>query len=185
MSRYLPLALFALFLTSCGPKNEKSTTTSASTSTIGKVATVEKDAMAKEGSLAPNFTWKDEGGAEHSLNDYRGKVVMINFWGTWCPPCRAELPDIVKLREEYAPKGFEVIGVALERNDNMQALRTFAEKNNLRYPIVLADETIPAAYGGISAVPTTFIIDREGKMRNMVMGMQSEAQFRALLSATL
>jgi len=180
------LPLLVLLLAACGPKTQTSTTTTTpEAATFGRITAVEKDVIARQGGMAPNFTWKDESGAEHSLSEYRGRVVMVNFWGTWCPPCRAELPDIVKVRDEYGPKGFEVIGVALERNDDLNVLRKFAERNNLRYPIVLADETVPTAYGSISAVPTTFIVDREGKVRNVVMGMQSAEQFRTLVSAAM
>lgn len=139
---------------------------------------------------APVFTWKKGTGETASLADYRGKVVMLNFWGTWCPPCRRELPDIVRLRDDLAPKGFEVIGVAIGERPPVgvgvaQHLANFAGNNDLRYPLVVGDNKIVTHYGGIAAVPTTFIINKEGKVVNMLVGGMSEAQFRRAVEAAM
>lgn len=139
---------------------------------------------------APNFVWKDAAGKERSLNDYRGKVVLINFWGTWCPPCRAELPDIVKLRDELGPKGFEVIG--LNVGEEMRSsgspedhVAAFATKNNIRYPLVLAGEDLVNAYGGLEGVPTTFIVNGKGVIVEKMVGMQDAATFRRAIEGAM
>ena len=138
---------------------------------------------------APLFSWENGVGETASLADYKGKVVMVNFWGTWCPPCRRELPDIVRLREKHADKGFEVIGISLERppasGTKEENLATFAERYGLEYPLVLANEEISRQYGGIQAVPTTFIVNREGKVVNMLVGGMSEHQFQAALDMVM
>jgi cytochrome c biogenesis protein CcmG/thiol:disulfide interchange protein DsbE len=151
---------------------------------IGQVVSVEKGASGE----APNFSWKGSDGTSHSLADYRGQVVMLNFWGTWCPPCRHELPDIVKVRTANAAKGFEVIGLAVneEAKEGMtveQNLASFAKENNLEYPIVLANEELVQAFGEINVVPTTFIVNREGKIVQTLTGMKSEAEFASAIQA--
>lgn len=165
--------------------------TAPATSSAGvevvKVAKVEgqlSTSSALVGQVAPNFTWKSADGKERSLKDYRGKVVMLNFWGTWCPPCRAELPDIVRLRKELQPKGFEVIGLGV--NEEARAggsspeehVANFAKKNGLLYPLLLVDGSLIEAYGGLEGVPTTFIVNGKGEIVEMMVGMRDEATFR-------
>lgn len=164
------------------------------TSTTGAVANVSqlKSVQKKGGQMAANFTWMGSDGKEHSLEEYQGKVVLINFWGTWCPPCRHELPDLVKLRNELGPKGFEIIGI----NVNEQApgggsvidhVNSFAQKNGLAYPLVIADDeqTLESAYGGIRGVPTTFVVNRKGEIINTLVGGRNEATFRKAIEAAL
>lgn len=162
--------------------------------TTGAVANVSrlKSVQNKGGKMAANFTWMGSDGKEHSLEEYQGKVVLINFWGTWCPPCRRELPDLVKLRNELGPKGFEIIGI----NVNEQApgggsvidhVNSFAQKNGLAYPLVIADDeqTLESAYGGIRGVPTTFVVNRKGEIINTMVGGRDEATFRKAIEAAL
>lgn len=142
------------------------------------------------GKTAPNFTWKDAAGADRSLKNYEGKVVMINFWGTWCPPCRRELPDIVKLRDELGPQGFEVIGVNVgeEARAGMtaeQVVAKFAQSNNLAYPLMLGNDAIVSAYGGLEGVPTTFIVNGKGEVVDKMIGMRSLEDFRAAVKKAM
>ncbi|MCB0711642.1 MAG: TlpA family protein disulfide reductase [Ignavibacteriae bacterium] len=210
--------LFAQILISCGSnksqsdsgsgeetsaesqKGEETTAQAVQTgpaSKVGIIERVEGDALPQiEGTeytlasqAAPTFSWKNGAGEEGSLEDYRGKVVLLNFWGTWCPPCRAELPDIVKLREELGPKGFEVLGVALERpitgKTVEEHLATFATANNLLYPMLIGNSDIVQKYGSSPYVPTTFVIDRKGNISNVLVGGKSEAEFRKAIEAVL
>lgn len=150
--------------------------------------------------IAPNIKWTSSDGTSKSLNDYKGKVVMLNFWATWCPPCRAELPDIVKLRNELGPKGFEVIGVSVSERLQpgttiIQLLSKFMNSNKMSYPMLylgmdsepqmkIAQE-VTSAYGGISGIPSTFIIDKKGIITSNFVGGQSEATFRKAIEAAL
>lgn len=139
-----------------------------------------------QGRPAPIFAWKTAAGETRSLEDYKGKVVLLNFWGTWCPPCRRELPDIVRLREEYKAKGFEVVGICLERADDpIGVVKEFAASNGLVYPLVIGNDALVAAYGGIQAVPTTFIVDRKGILREGLVGMQSATVFREAIERAM
>lgn len=140
--------------------------------------------------VAPEFSWRGDVGEDGSLADYRGNVLMINFWGTWCPPCRRELPDIVALRDELSPRGFEVLGVALNERPKggmsvTEQLSLFAEANNMKYPLLIANTEIIMAYGSPPSVPTTFILDREGKISSVHVGLRSEAEFRAAIEPLL
>lgn len=149
---------------------------------IGQVVSVAPGAQDQ----APDFSWKGSDGTVHNLKDYRGRVVMINFWGTWCPPCRHELPDLVKVRNDNAAKGFEVIGIAVneEASEGMtieEHLLSFSKENNLTYPIVLASEELIASFGEINAVPTTFVINKDGKIVDRMVGLKTEAEFSSAL----
>ncbi len=140
--------------------------------------------------IAPDFTWSTTSGAEGKLSDYRGSVVLLNFWGTWCPPCRRELPEIVQLRDEFGPQGFEVVGLSLNESPKgglsiPQHLAAFADANNLRYPLLIANPEVVSAYGSPPSVPTTFVIDRSGKISSVLVGARSAQEFRAAIEPLL
>lgn len=135
---------------------------------------------------AADFAWTD-GRGEHKLSDYRGKVVFINFWGTWCPPCRRELPSLVKIREELAPASFEIIGINVSERPRSgttveQHVAEFASSNNIRYPLVIGDGNLVDAYGGVNVVPTTIVVGRDGAIVERIEGTRDEAGFRALIA---
>jgi thiol-disulfide isomerase/thioredoxin len=139
--------------------------------------------------MAADFAWSDASGA-HKLSDYRGKVVLINFWGTWCPPCRRELPSLVKIRQDLGSEKFEIIGINVgeqprDGSSVEQHVAKFASANNIGWPLVIADESIVNAYGGIEVVPTTFIVDGSGKIVERIQGSRDEAGFRALIEKAM
>jgi peroxiredoxin len=150
------------------------------------VSAVATNAGPKTGQPAPDFTWRTSDGATHSLKDYQGKAVLVNFWGTWCPPCRRELPDIVKLRNELGPQGFEVIGVCLENVPNpAEHVAKFAKANGLEYPLIIANGDVERAYGGIEAVPTSFFVNRQGVITDKLVGGGNEATFRSKIKKAM
>lgn len=138
---------------------------------------------------APTFAWKDATGAISSVEDYRGSVILVNFWGTWCPPCIRELPELVEIRNEFGPRGFEILGVALERPqpnvDPATHLASFAEARGLEYPMILGDERVTSSWGGIRAVPTSYLVDRNGRIVAVVEGAVTADQLRAMIEPVL
>ncbi|GAB4169294.1 MAG: hypothetical protein Kow00108_02900 [Calditrichia bacterium] len=137
----------------------------------------------KSETLAPDFTLMDITGKKVSLSDYKGHVVLINFWATWCPPCRAELPDISKLREKYKDSKFEVLGIILERNDPsvLAKVKEMKNKYKLNYPLIWGDNQIVRAYGNISSIPTSFIVDKSGNIVEQFVGARSYDTFEKMI----
>jgi len=140
----------------------------------------------KNETMAPDFKLATISGEEFKLSDYRGKVVMLNFWGTWCPPCRKEIPDLVNLQEKYNKDGLEVVGITLN-SGSVKEIQKFAKKKQMNYTILTDlgnDEThaVTNLYGQvlgqpISSIPTTLVIDREGYIVKGYLGPRSEEVF--------
>ena len=130
------------------------------------------------GSAAPDFTLKDQSQAEVKLSDFKGKVVILDFWATWCPPCRAEIPEFIALQKQYAAQGLTVVGVSLD-TDGASVVKSFMKRNGMNYPVVIGDEKIASDYGGISAIPTTFVLDRTGNIVTSHQGFASQVVFES------
>jgi len=136
------------------------------------------------GSLAPDFTLRDLNGESFSLAEAKGKVVILDFWATWCPPCRAELPHFQSLHREYEGKGLVVIGISLD-STGAASVKSFIEDNGISYPILMGDRDVQASYGGIRSIPTTFVIDRKGHIVKKFVGYQSKEVFEDLVKKLL
>ncbi|MBM2814789.1 MAG: alkyl hydroperoxide reductase/Thiol specific antioxidant/Mal allergen [Ignavibacteria bacterium] len=133
------------------------------------------------GKQAANFSWKEDNQAVNFAEFTKGKFVFLNFWGTWCPPCRREIPDIVQLAAEMKNKNLVVIGVALERVNTVEeaidVVSRFSSSNNMGYTNVIATQQLTEAFGGIESVPTTFLIDDKGMIAQVIQGSQSKEAF--------
>ena len=132
-----------------------------------------------------NFTLKDMNGAEVRLADYRGKVVLLNFWATWCGPCKVEIPEFVEAYTRYRDKGFVILGVLSEDDPSPEDLRAFTTEFRMNYPVLREHAGLDAAFGPMWALPTSFIIDRHGSICTKHMGPVSremlEREIRGLL----
>ncbi len=128
------------------------------------------------GEKAANFTLKDLKGKKVKLSDFKGRAVVLNFWATWCGPCKLEIPDLNSLAASYRKKGVVIIGIALD-DKGAEVVKPFVEKNKISYPILIGNGEVVEAYGGFSAIPTTFFIDKQGVVRNFLTGMQPKAGF--------
>lgn len=115
-----------------------------------------------EGAANFDFTLKGPDGGTVNFADYKGQVVLLNFWGTWCPPCRVEVPAFVELQEAYRDRGFVIVGVAVE--DTAEAVRTFAAEMGVNYPMAMTQDDIEHAYGPIYGLPLSFVIARDGSI---------------------
>jgi thiol-disulfide isomerase/thioredoxin len=133
---------------------------------------------------APEWKLQNLEGKTVRLADFKGKVVLLNFWATWCPPCRAEIPDLIALQKQYADKGLVVIGVSMDQG-GPERVASFAKKMAITYPIVMGDSKIDQAYGGIQVLPTTFIIDRKGNVVDGLLGATDRAGFEDKIKPVL
>ena len=126
------------------------------------------------GQSAPDFSLTNVDGQNMSLSDFKGKAVILNFFASWCPPCRAEIPDFVELQKAYADKGFTFIGVSLV---DAKESKDFASKMNINYPVLVDDGKVSALYGPVRSIPTTFVIDKNMKVVKMYIGARSRGDF--------
>ena len=124
------------------------------------------------GSPAPDFKLKHVNSGERSIASYKGKVLMLNFWATWCGPCKMEIPDFIELQKEYGGKGFAILGVSLDQPGEEDAVRDFVKAKGLNYDVVMGNGAVADAYGGVRSIPTTFLIDQEGRIRAQHVGLQ-------------
>ena len=125
---------------------------------------------------APDFALESLDGKTVHLSDYRGKPVVLNFWATWCGPCKIEMPWFVELQKEYGPQGFQIVGVAMD-DASTDDITKFAKDMGVNYPILLGKEAVGLSYGGVNVLPTTFFLDRNGKVIAREFGLQSRSVF--------
>ena len=149
-----------------------------------KRAAAENAIAVRDRKPAANFQMIDVFGKQVRLNALRGKVVLLDFWATWCPPCRAEIPHFNKLYRKYRSQGFEIIGVSLDKG-GPEVVRPFAKENKMRYPLVMGDTKITQDYGGIRGIPTTFLIDKKGRIAYKYVGFTEAWKFERAISALL
>ena len=128
------------------------------------------------GQPAPDWQLAGFDGKPIKLSDFKGKVVVLNFWATWCPPCRKEIPTLVALQKDYGAQGVVVVGVSLDQGGS-PAVQSFASKMGIECPIAIGSEELAAAYG-VQAIPTTFVIDRAGNVIGEHQGDTSRAALR-------
>lgn len=132
-----------------------------------------------------NFTLKSTDGKDVSLADYRGKVVLVDFWATWCPPCRKGIPDLIELQKQYGDK-FVVIGITLDREKTLKDVVPFVESYKINYPVVYGTDEVVNHFGGVEAIPTAFMLDQNGKVVNKHVGLQPksviEEEIKALIN---
>lgn len=125
--------------------------------------------------MAPNFSLTDLNGAKLALSDYKGKVVLLDFWATWCGPCRIEIPSFIQMETKYRDQGFTVIGLAIE--DTPDAVRQFYQQFHMDYPVAMGDSKVASLYGGILGLPTSFVIGRDGRIYSQHTGTTSPQVF--------
>ena len=134
--------------------------------------------------MAPEWTLPQVDGSNLTLSEHRGKVIILDFWDTWCPPCKREIPGFIELQKQYGDEGLVVIGAAFGR-DGQGAVNQFVKEWGINYPIVLANSQVNRQYGGINSIPTTFVIDREGRARAKHVGYVAKEVFEQQIKALL
>ncbi|MFD1444807.1 thiol-disulfide oxidoreductase ResA [Thermoactinomyces vulgaris] len=141
-----------------------------------QAVTQDSKSRLQEGEPAPNFTLATLDGKTVQLSDYRGKAVLLNFWGTWCEPCRTEMPALQNAYDQYKDQGFEVLAVNIAETD--VAVSSFVEQYQLNFPVLLDRNREVTELYGIVPIPSSFFIDKEGKIRKIVEGPLNLDQLR-------
>jgi len=132
---------------------------------------------------APAWQLKDVNGNVVSSEQFKGRIVVVDFWATWCGPCKVEIPGYIELTKKYG-NDLAIIGVSVDQG-GVGMVKTFAEKNGMNYPVVMFDEAVIAAFGGVEAIPTTFLIDRTGQIRDRKVGAEHTAEYEKKILALL
>ena len=179
----LPLAAILILLTGCGRKGEAASTADASASTPYADTTHATTALPVLGT-APAWRLTDINGNAVSSDQFKGKVVVVDFWATWCGPCITEIPGYVDLFRRYGSDGLVIVGVSLDQA-GPPVVKAFAGKYGVNYPLVMGDEDIITAFGGVEAIPTTFLIDRDGRKRDRKVGAEETASYEKKIQALL
>lgn len=138
-----------------------------------------------KGKLAPAFTLTDLSGKKVSLSDFKGHPVVVNFWATWCGPCKLEMPWFQEFNQKYQPQGLEVLGLSQDDGASAKDIADAAKHIGVSYTILMPDEKVAKEYGGVDYLPETFYIDRAGKVVDVTAGAPSKEQMEALIQKTI
>ena len=149
--------------------------------------------LVTSGEMAPEFKVKDLDDRDVALSDYKGKVVLVNFWATWCDPCRVEIPWLIEMQDKYGAKGFTVLGIAMDE-DGKPVVAPFVAKARydvngqklpMNYPIVIGDEKVAEKFGGLLGYPTSVLISRDGKVLKRTTGLISYDETTKMIEGAL
>jgi cytochrome c biogenesis protein CcmG/thiol:disulfide interchange protein DsbE len=125
---------------------------------------------------APDFILRDANGSEVKLAEYKGKAVLLNFWATWCGPCKIEIPWFIDFEKKYGKEGFAVLGVSMDE-EGWKAVKPYVERMGMNYRVLLGNDGVAKLYGGVDSLPTTLLIDRTGKIAQMHTGLVSKGTY--------
>jgi peroxiredoxin len=140
---------------------------------VVRAASVKPDDQRKE---APDFALKDAEGKIVHLSDYKGKVVLLDFWATWCDPCRLEIPWFIEMQRKNKDRGFDVLGVSMD-DEGWEVVKPFVKDVGVNYRMLIGNDQTTEMYGGVDSLPTTFLIDRQGKIAAVHIGLTSKKDF--------
>ncbi len=185
MIKVLSIIIAMYFFIGCTPKQQSQPSSQQTLSTaIKNVSLVSKVEQSAENRV-PNFFWKDENGKEISFAEFsKGSAVLVNFWATWCPPCRKELPDLISLNEELKNTNLKIIGISTDKGtDILKDVAQFSDEYKINYPIIIDNGELEKAFGGVRALPTTFFVDKNETIVKKMIGLQTKETFQKELTA--
>lgn len=166
----ITLILFFIII-GCG-KNEK-VESKASVANVSALLSVQT----REG-LVPDFSWNGDDGRNINFDSFREEVTLINFWATWCAPCKKELPDLIAISEEFASKGVKIIGISTDKGTNaISEVSDFVRENKVTYLNIVDNGELQSSFGNIRGIPTTFLINKEGKIVERIVGIRTKEFF--------
>lgn len=172
-TRFATLALLtALFAASC--QKQPSVKSSAAQSTDEPEVGLRPEARRKP---APHFALKDATGATVDISSYKGKVVVVNFWATWCGPCKVEIPWFIEFQQKYKDRDFAVLGISMD-DDGWKSVRPYITDHKLNYQVMIGNQVLADQYGDIESLPTTFILDRQGRIAAMHVGLVDKSDYQ-------
>ena len=137
-----------------------------------------------QSSPAPDFSLQSLDGKTMRLSDFRGKAVLLNFWATWCSPCKIEMPWFIDLQKEYGSQGLQIVGVAMD-DSSKEDIAKFAKDMGVNYPILIGKEAVGDEYGGVPALPESFLIARDGKIVDTIIGLRGKAEIEDAIKKAL
>jgi thiol-disulfide isomerase/thioredoxin len=175
-------AVSALTIVGCGNSGDRAAQASGE-----KAAPAAAGAVRTTGAIgeqAFDFTLKNLEGRDVRLSDFRGKIVILDFWATWCGPCKMEIPHFKELYKEYRARGLEIVGIALD-NQGARVVAPFVKQNAVEYVTLIGNQDAVSRYGNFTGIPTTFIIDPQGKIVNKFVGYRSKTDFEVEITKLL
>jgi peroxiredoxin len=134
--------------------------------------------------MAPDFTLNDATGQRVKLFEYRGKVVLLNFWATWCGPCKQEIPWFVEFQQTQEQRGFAVLGVSIDE-DGWDSVKPYIEEKHINYPVMIGNDEVARLFGGLDSIPLTLIIDRSGRIAAIHAGLCRKDEYESDIKAVL
>ena len=140
--------------------------------------------FAQKSKSAPNFKLKSHDGTVVELAKLKGKVVVVNFWATWCGPCRREIPGFMEVHDQFKDKGVVIVGVSLDQ-EGWEVVQPYVERTKMNYPVVVGDGALADAYGGINGIPATFIVDKKGNIVRKHVGYMSKSDLEGIVKSLL
>jgi peroxiredoxin len=132
----------------------------------------------KSRKAAPDFTLRDANGVTVKLSDYKGKVVLLNFWATWCGPCKIEIPWFIQFEKAYKDRGFITLGISMDE-DGWKAVKPFLSQTGINYPVMVGNDRLAELYGDVDSLPSTFLIDRQGRIAFTHLGLIAKHDYEA------
>ena len=181
------LIISMILITGCGKQEQ---TEQTGQKTEQSKASAQNNTMQEKfiGSEAPEFELETLTGEKVTLEQFEGKVVLLNFWATWCPPCKKEIPALDKMHSEHKSRGLEVVGVTLN-SGTPEKIQQFVDNNDMNYHILTGEQkytmNLAKKYDNITGIPTTFVIDRDGVVRHKWVGPRSQEQFMKVINKYL
>jgi len=181
----LTLAIFSLWIIAGCTQQQHSETSNQSDQKNSSIVFAVNSVNTRP-DLVPNFSWKDSSGKNIDFDSYRGKVTLINFWATWCGPCKHELPDLVQISKDFSDKNVKLLGISTDRGaDAADAVASFVREHGIPYQNLISNEQLEEAFGNIPAIPTSFLINSDGKIVQTFVGGRSKEFFSEAITALL